>query len=205
MDDRDLLDNSRRKALFREMVKNVRNDYQTDINGALARLLEQAFKAGVDVGRREPEFEPTGRGGGRRGPKPAEETIDMLTLPPRAREALHTIAIIAGRSDFNRGEWRDEVSPIVFRKQNMYPLSDKDVWGFVHPAYKRGDTMGMTTLGPLERLGVLAMSPDDRYLILTLRGLRLIEEGSVSTSVPAEPLWQIVPKPPQDDPETPRP
>lgn len=151
-----------RRSMFREVARHiVKTDRESrkygvtvDTAGAIARALEQAFKAGAKAG--VAALEPRGSSNSR-----ARQPQEWLELPPRPRAALWTICLWSLGSDTPP---TSELPVSIRRQSNRWAINVETGPGHDPLTTDYGDR----TIRPLVKLDLLEVTDEQgRSLRLT--------------------------------------
>lgn len=201
----DVLDQDRRKAVFRDIGRAIHSGRNPDTAATIGRALERAFRAGLEVGKTKPDFEPL-RGRGKSDGQPqkpkstASKTIDHKSMSDRAWAALSTLSLLCTGDTPGRTKLRlDRPERTVMLRAGV-GINRNALWiicGDKGDLFA-GDTFGANTISPLLQLGLLAEMPENtEFIALTARGFEICLNGEASMSTPDHPLWQFkTPEPP---------
>lgn len=178
----DLEATDRRRAVFREIGREILNGPYADRAQTISRAMEKAFRAGVEMARSDRDFDPTQR-------KTSKRVIELIDLPPRARDAFETIRAVCGLPFPGDSATVNDPEPIALARQKL--TWNTKGWRIVHPDHWHNATFGLTTISPLERMGLLAPLPNsEERLTLTVKGLHLLQHGWVDETESQMPLWE---------------
>lgn len=183
LDLNEISDSALRKNVFRELGKDLsrklKDGYTTDGPGSIARLMEMAFKAGVELGS-DPNFSPTATDRKRR-----MTDMDVPSLP---REQMYRIRMALG-IDALHGRNLRELNPqamVMFMRPKLRGLPSsmsRDGWLCVGTYDSEG--LSNKVVNPYLKLGLYTEDyklGDDgwRIVVLSEWGFELMLTGETS-------------------------
>lgn len=193
LDPVELADVDLRKSIFREMandfLRSVKHGVVTDRPGSIARMMEQAFKAGALAAKVDADFDSRDR---------LKRPLTEMDIPSLAREALRWFRYALGggwnldnfyqpADTLNIGNGAEPFRPealVLFMRPKMRGLPStmtKDEWYLSLPYDK--ETFSNKVVGPLEKAGLLKTSDLERGWrigFVTEWGFELLTTGQTS-------------------------
>lgn len=189
-----------RKATFRDMANDFLWDLKhgiiTDRPGSIARMMEQAFKAGVLAARSDPTFDSKDR---------LKRSLTDMDVPSLARDALKWFRYALGGGfgihdfykpvetlDLGKTEPFRAAGLVVFMRPKIAglpPTLTKDEW-FLWNGHSK-QTFSNKVIGPLGKAGLLnIVGPDEvgrRLAVVNEWGFELLVTGRTSFPEDREP------------------
>lgn len=180
----DISDAAVRKNIFREFGKDlsasIRSGRQTDAPGAVARLMEQAFRAGLALGA-DTAFKPTDKDDAR--------VVTDMNVPSLPREQLYIIRMSLGIDPFGRGgsrtgKCRSEALVMFMRPRDrrLPSTMSRDAW--LHVGRVSADGLSSKVVNPLIKMGLYEepweTQGEWRIAFMTEWGFELMVTGQTS-------------------------
>lgn len=184
-----------RKAVFREIARDLVSDRASDRSGTIARLMEKAFRAGAELTKSNPNFNPNMAMDGNPG---MGGLLTREMIPPRARDALEriffwTFGSCGHGSSYEKPCFEKPVRVLLYRAHGF--LQKQNPWILTQgTGHDRTREYGATTISPLQRLELLmpiARDASEREtLCLTTRAVAIFQRGRASLDEPAQPIFR---------------
>jgi len=182
----DVADADLRKSIFRDMAKSLvqsmREGAVTDRPGSIARLMEHAFRAGVEVAKSDRQFDSKDR---------LKRKMTEQDIPRLSREALRWFRYgLSGGHETPQREPLRAAALVLFMKPKVpgFPSTvSKDEWLM---SEFRATTLSNKIIGPLEKLKLIdCQDLESGWRIGTFNewGFELLMTGQTSFSEDRSP------------------
>jgi hypothetical protein len=165
----EVVDIEARKSIFREIGRTILAKHGSgDTAMRIMRAMEQAFKAGQEIGANPAAYSQT----------TAPDKFTLSDLSPRARAAFRNLTRVLKYEH-------------AFGLLNCPANYGRTAWRVINQKPPFDDSWGETTIAPLVRAGLLAElaaqldGRDKTLLVLTFRGRELAIHGSTSNKTSA--------------------
>jgi len=182
LDIEEMQDADLRKSVFREMgrdlVDRIKDGVLTDRPGAVARLMEMAFRAGMETAKADRHFDAKDR---------VARRMTEADVPSTPRRYLSTFRFaLFGGHDIGQRRLETRPEGLIFfmrpRDPRFPSTMSRDDWFLSYPSGDR-ETFSNKTIGPLIKLGLIEdrdMSNGWRFGTWTEWGYELLATGKTA-------------------------